>query len=301
MRTFAAAALAVALAAAPSAAAPPPPSTWTVEVSGRAGEVVPLRVPSTARLGNGGGDTTIASAAPWSGVAITRLDAPPSRVGLDTYVHYGLRDALLCPGSRCEPPAWLQPTIAMDDDGNGFAVLTAGRYGIALLGPAGAPVTATIRFRGPRGARTALRTRTKAPAYSTTVFDPAVEQAGSTLASRGFVRFDPHGRHTVDSFALAFVLDAPAAVHHTVCTTFGGSRAYDGNVGGVAPCADFDGIDLVWGPDAYPVVPEPGGKAVGILFLGGAGRSPYDVGIGYEAEVAGVGGRIAAVHVAVAF
>lgn len=256
---------------------------------------------SEARLGNGGYDTPVTSSAPWSGVALTRVDATGSRGLLDTYVHYGLRDALLCPGQRCEPPPWVQPTVAFDDDGDGFGVLKPGRYGIALLGPAGTPVTAKIRFHG-KGRPAAVRTSRKAAAYTATVFDPTVAAPGHTLASRGFARFAPKGDGVVvDGLAVAFVLDAPAAVHNAVCATTDGERTFDTTSGGVTPCADGSGLDILIGPNVSPVLVDVGDRSIGIDSITGAGRGNFDTGLGYEAGVAGAGGRIAAVHFAVAF
>jgi hypothetical protein len=44
-----------------------------------------------------------------------------------------------------------------------------------------------------------------------------------------------------------------------------------------------------------------GANAVGFAYVAGAGRVPGDAGLGYEAHVAGVAGRITGLHFAVAF
>lgn len=296
MRLLAAAALATALAVpfAPAAQAAPGVRA-TLEVTGRAGEVVTFALDRETRLGNGGYDSVVTSpGAGWSGVALTRTDGPDSRAGLDTYVHVDLRDAVLCPGRTCEPETFLQPTIAMDDDGRGYAVLKPGRYALALLGPAGAPVKATLRLRGPKHGRTALRTARKAAAYTGTTFAPVASPAGQV--NRGFARVEPEGRTFVDLLAVAFAVESAGLTQATFCASGGGNRTFDGTVGGVAPCADGSGADFMFGPDAR-VHDE---REVGIAYAGSAGRSQNASGLGFDAELAGEG-HVSGLYVSVVF
>lgn len=298
MRALFAAALVAAFVAAPVSAAPAA-APRDVRLSGRAGDVATFRLDRTTRIGHSAtGATITAPGATWSGVAVTRLDVPPHDDVTDTFVHYRLHESLLCPGQLCEPA--FQPYATSTDDGRGYAVLRPGLYGVALLGPRGAAVSVALHLVGPRKGRATLRPA-RAAAYQTTMFDPAVSGAGGDLASRGFARVEPRGRRFVDSIAVAFVLARPSAIQYAICATDGGSRRVDGT-GGVAPCADDDGDDHLLGPDQQLVpTPTPGAKAAGVAWLVTAGRVDHDSGLGYEAQVAGVEGRMVALHFAVVF
>lgn len=302
MRSLAAAAVAAVLLHPVAASAAPPTASRDVRLSGRAGDVATFRLDRAARIGHRGSGVTVVAplAATWSGVAITRLDSPAASDGMDTYVHYRLHNPLLCPGEQCEPDAMFQPTVVTSNDGQGYAILRPGVYGVALLGPRGTAVSAAVHLVGPRKGRTTLRP-VRAAAYETTLFDPAVATPGGELGSRGFARFATKGRHVVDSVAVGFALARPAAIQYAICATGGGRRALDGT-GGATPCADGDGDDFLAGPNVHPApVVEYGSKRTGIAWLVTSGRLREDTGLGYEAHVAGAGGRIAALHFAVAF
>lgn len=298
MRSLLAAAVVAALAAlaATPVSAAPGEVPRDVRLSGRAGDVATFRLDRTTRLGTrGAGVTVTAPGATWSGVAVTRLDSPPSSDGMDTYVHYRLHDRLLCPGELCEPDKGFQPYVGTADDGRGYGVLRPGVYGLALLGPHGARVSAALHLVGPRKGTATLRAG-KAAAYQTALFDPAVAAPGAELASRGFAQVATRRRHVVDSLAIGFVLARPAAIEYAICAT-DGARRLDG-ARDAAPCADGH----VNGPEvqAVPSV-EAGRKRVGIAWAVTAGRARDMSGLGYEAQIAGVDGRIVALHFAVAF
>ena len=262
----------------------------TVRVTGRAGEVARVALPSGAALGNAGGDTAIsAPGAGWAGVVVRRVDRsalPP------TYYRVELYEPLLCPGRHCAPPSYFQPTGGTVDDGKGNVVLSAGTYAVTLLGEPGTRVSVTIAVR--RGHGTRALTAKAQRGYQGRAFVPTADTAVHAFTRMPVAR-DGSG---IQIGVVAAVLSPAGTYAHDLCLTRGGSESFD-TVGGAAPCDDFSGEDVFF-EGGGPVTNVEGGYVAMPWATGEGPVSTEDsLGVGLDATASGAYARVVGVGVMV--
>jgi hypothetical protein len=260
----------------------------TVRVTGRAGEVAHVALPSGAALGNAGSDTAIsAPGAGWAGVVMRRedrTDLPP------TYYRVELYEPLLCPGRHCEPPSYFHPTGG-SDDGKGHVVLTPGTYAVTLLGEPGTRVSVTIAVRGGHG--TVSLTTKPQRGYAATAFVPTAD-----AAVHGFATLQvSHEARALQIAVVAAVVSPVGSYTHEACVTSGGEESFDSEPGGTTPCYDFSGEDtLQYG--GGPLV-NVGGSYVAMPWMSAEGRAFNEerLGVGVDATASGAFARVVGVGV----
>ena len=235
--------------------APTADATSALHVRGVAGSSYWVTVAPGTQFSNAGWDAT-ASSTPggWGAVALVRLSKDERVRPSDVYAATYLPESVRCPGARC-PWAVPPPVFTSDMEGN----LAAGRYRLVLIGPKGSTVDVALH---------PTRGRVSSPHRAPSVLTTAVMVAGTGPAGHesvlnGYASLPP-GQGWGLIMGLPVYAIAPAGViSYAGCITAGPSDSIVETVGGVAPCADFRGLDVFNGPDAAPATTVVGTPPTG--------------------------------------
>jgi hypothetical protein len=250
-----------------------------LRVEGLAGSSYWVQVAPGTQLGNADDYTTAVGGHAWSGIALVR----PSRAagGAQVFVSVDLPESVRCPGGHCPweaPP----PDLTSDEDAN----LAPGRYRLVLLGAPGTRVSAVVR---PGRGRVSWSASRHAPAVRLT----AALTTGQGPAGHQTALHDFHSMPGGHGFGVIWsvqylAVDPVGLMESAVCITDGPNDTAVASLGGIAPCADTKGIDVL-GPAAVgptSVAPLPGYAPVNAAAAGVYGpQDDRPSGVGWDASL----------------
>lgn len=279
VRRFAVAAATLAAACA-VVSAPNAHATPALDVRGPAGSSFWVTVSPGTQFNSGGTDVTATSApGGWASIAIVRVSKDEVHHPSDVYAATYLPESVRCPGASCR---YEVPPPAMTSDINGK--LPSGRYRLVLLGPAGSVVDVTVhpmhgRVLSPQRAGSVLMKSELATGAGPASHETALHAYAALPPGQGWGLV----------LGLPTYAIAPAgAVGEDGCVTVGPSDTVATTIGGVAPCADFQGFDVFTGASAYPatsVVGAPTASWAGEAAVWGP-RDGDSLGVGWDMTVA---------------
>lgn len=255
-------------------------------ITGPAGSTATVTLPQTALFPNlGSGSPSSASKGGWSGLIMTRPGDPD--LEWPTMATVDLTPAFRCPGAACRYDYDIGEPVFGPDNGNGDIVLPPGRYVVFLAGVPGSTVTATLRPEHTRGAP--LRVRAGGhPAASIQRAYLGSGGAGHQVALHTWDQLPAArgGWTGVFSF-IPYVMRPAGTISYAFCLTSRSDDPRFNNIGGAAPCGDFHGVDIIFGPGAGPSTPAGGVVPVGSFAAGFYGAATDSAGVGFDGQLTG--------------
>lgn len=221
----------------------------------------------------------------WAGfVVVAKAGNPVTRKSL---VSVTMTEQFRCPGSTCRYVAGGAPPFASDYDARGWVMLPAGRYWVVLAGAAGATVTATLRPDGAVGPPVSVRTSARPVTYLATV-SSGQGAAGRETLLHAYEQIPVAGSWSATVMYVAHAAPPTGVLLSVMCLTTGSENALTRQVGGVAPCADLQGFDVMGPNGAGLIADRMNGSYAPVGVAGAAITGPSDesFGVGFDIAIA---------------
>jgi hypothetical protein len=263
-----------------SAATAATPAGGSITVTGFAGTMTDVTLPTEVRFTVAGQESrSTADRGGWSGVVMVAANGGPAERSV--LLSAALQESFRCPAARCPYTAAGPPVQGTYENGSDV-VLRPGRYHVVLAGAAGAHIRVQLTPRGLRARRT-LATDARPVRYVAEV-SGGMGPATHETQLHTFTQMPGGGRFGLAALFDSIALDPVGAVVGIGCITGGSSNMTTRSVGGVAPCEDRDGDDFVWGPYAGPTADRVAGAyaPVQVTAIAQWGPSGASFGMGYD-------------------